>query len=178
MSVCVNVCQFFCLVCGLWVVHAENRQTIELTLDGETSVLVKDVHFTSATWTAPIPPSGLGPASVVILEPHDACNSISSSASEQVCVAYRGSCTFWQKANMATEAGCLALLVVNNKAEALGFMISSEGDADIPVFMISYDHGAEINSTLISSGDVSIQMSGVPLSCPLSPLLSSVCSFS
>lgn len=73
------------------------------------------------------------------------CNAWGSNALDnKVAVVTRGDCTFEQKANLAEDAGAVAIIVINNEVAAN--LTMQMGSASLPAVLVSKSSGASLTS--------------------------------
>jgi len=103
---------------------------------------------------APLPPtSGTYPMARTgtTSTPNDACNAVApppGSLTGKVVLIRRGTCTFFEKAFNAQNAGAAAVVLYNNVAGRFSPTVAGPSPITIPVVAISNTEGALINSRL------------------------------
>lgn len=77
----------------------------------------------------------------------------------KVCLLFRGSATFRQKADYAENAGAIALIIVNNiSGSPVGMGNTGTGNVGIPVVMVSDVDGQAINNALNAAQTVTVSL--------------------
>lgn len=94
---------------------------------------------------------------------HEACVPPSNSLTGKIALINRGTCTFIIKVKNAQDAGAIAVIMVNNVADAPIAMGGTDNTITIPAIMISQADGAIIAAQLANNVNVtlsSIQLDG------------------
>lgn len=115
------------------------------------------VGFSTAT-AAPAPPTSgtfamarTGTTSTT----NDACNAVApapGSLTGQVVLIRRGTCSFYEKANNAQNAGAAGVVLYNNTAGFVSPTVAGATPINIPVVMVTSSAGALIDSRISSGG--------------------------
>lgn len=118
------------------------------------------IAYLTATNSPPAPATGNSPIQYASPPPatNDACSALQpDSLIGSVALIQRGSCTFYQKAMNAQDAGAVGVIVYNNLAgsEALLMTLTGDPPITIPVIGISNDNGLLIYGRL-GSGSVTM----------------------
>ncbi|KAF5733060.1 signal peptide peptidase-like 4 [Tripterygium wilfordii] len=98
---------------------------------------------------------------LAMADPPDGCTKPKTKFSGEFILAHRGNCSFTTKANIAEDAGALAIIIINNQTELFKMVCeTNESDVEIgiPTVMLPQDAGANLERWLKNSSMVSLQV--------------------
>jgi len=106
-----------------------------------------------AGFTTAISTIGLLNGTLVSTTPADGCIALTNAAmiNGNIALIERGSCNFTLKAQNALDAGATGFIVYNNLPGSGPFQMIGDLQISIPGFMIGYDDGTLIASTIVNS---------------------------
>ena len=101
-------------------------------------------------------------STLAIAEPYTACTAIQNDVSGKFVLVGRGDCLFAEKAAAAQSAGAVGVIIVNNDQAHPDDVIPmwdyrTAAIASIPVLMVSYNSGAQIQNL---GSDISVEFTG------------------
>ncbi|WP_279426289.1 S8 family peptidase [Anaeromyxobacter terrae] len=116
------------------------------------------IGYTNATAAPPAPHAGTFPMARTgtTTSTADACNPLApGSLAGKAALVRRGTCSFYQKALNAQNAGAVAVVLYNNAAGRVSPTVAGTSAITIPVVAVSAAEGAIINSRL-AAGSVDL----------------------
>ncbi len=131
--------------------------------------LAGDYDITNAVFGPGWPAGGLVEGSLVLAldndttgDENDACDPLTNAADfgGSIAVIRRGTCPFVQKVETAEAAGAIAVIIVNNVADAPIDLGGDGPGVGIPSGMVSQADGEAIITALENGGDISISILG------------------
>ncbi|CAN6462451.1 unnamed protein product [Victoria cruziana] len=96
-----------------------------------------------------------------LLDPSDGCAMPAKKVAGHVVLVDRGNCTFTAKANIAEDAGAIALLVANNREELFKMVCERNEtnlDIKIPAVMLPKSAGKSLEQSIRSGKTVTVQL--------------------
>jgi subtilisin family serine protease len=99
---------------------------------------------------------------------NDACNAVApapGSLTGQAVLIRRGTCSFFEKATNAQNAGAAAVVLYNNAAGALNPTVAGTPAITIPVVAVTAAHGAAINAE-IAAGATTLTWTSTAVTFP------------
>ncbi|KAF3778362.1 Signal peptide peptidase-like 2 [Nymphaea thermarum] len=96
-----------------------------------------------------------------LLDPSDGCAAPANKVTGDVVLVDRGNCTFTAKANIAEDAGAIALLVTNNREELFKMVCERNEtnlDIKIPAVMLPESAGKSLEQSIRSGKTVTVQL--------------------
>ncbi|KAF8380221.1 hypothetical protein HHK36_027703 [Tetracentron sinense] len=97
---------------------------------------------------------------LTLADPPDCCSKPKNKLTGDVVLVHRGNCKFTTKANVAQDAGALAILIINDD-KVLFKMVCERNETDldirIPAVMLPQDAGASLENNM-KNNSVSVQL--------------------
>ena len=119
-----------------------------------------------------LPSAGLSSMAAVVNDGSangaEGCNPLINAAQVQgrIAVVNRGTCAFSIKTHNAESAGAIAVLILNNRAEAPGDPLPVAGGSDytihIPTATVAYQTGQTLLSQLAGSPNTTVTIESIP----------------
>lgn len=119
-----------------------------------------------------LPNAGLGGLAAVVNDgsanPGEGCGTLLNAAQVlgRIAVVKRGSCGFELKTKNAEQAGAVAVLILNNRAETPGDPLPVAGGFDytirIPTATVAYQTGLDLLAQLVGSPNVTVNVEPIP----------------
>jgi hypothetical protein len=108
-------------------------------------------------------PMELLSSSMVLAVPEMGCSPLENAAevAGNIAVINRGACLFAEKALNAQAAGAVAVIITNNRDEALGRMSGDFSAVTIPAMMVSQADGKRLRDNAGRTGTIAIGMHSV-----------------
>ena len=119
-----------------------------------------------------LPTSGLSGMATLVNDgsanPGEGCAALVNAAQVQgrIAVVKRGTCSFEQKTRIAEQAGAIAVLILNNRAETPGDPLPIASGYDytirIPTATVAYQTGLDLLSQLSATPNASVTVESIP----------------
>ncbi|WP_147917635.1 S8 family serine peptidase [Ruania zhangjianzhongii] len=100
--------------------------------------------YTTASGSPVIPTSGGAPLAVPAAGEEEACAPLTGDFTDQIVVAFRGTCPFYDKAFNAQEAGAAGVVLANNVPGLINPTVEGEPAITIPVASVSLESGTAL----------------------------------